>query len=133
MTNKRLLRLLKTQKLAQANIVFAPANFLNATHDNLLDICNGCGAEGAWFRPPNKMYGTNIEAACHIHDWMYEGGFTSEDKDEADRVFLNNMFRIIDQDSYKWYKPTFLQRRRALKYFEAVKYGGGAAFWKHKN
>ena len=125
--------ILKAQELARAGILAAPASFKTATREQLLGACNGCGAAGSWFRPPKRMYGTLIIYACHIHDWMYNFGVTIEDKDEADRTMLNNMFRLIHRDSRKWYKPTFLQRRRALKYYEAVKYKGGPAFWDGKN
>ncbi len=123
-------RLLQTQELAMAGVLFSPASFLTSTGKQLKEICNGCGAAGSWFRPPEKIYGTLIVQACHIHDFMYNEGRTIEDKDEADRVMLNNMIRLIERDSGKWYKPTFLQRRRALKYYLAVKNFGGPAFWK---
>ena len=125
-------KLLAAQALAQAGTLFAPNDFLLASQGLLLGRCNGCGAEDSWFRPPETMYGTSILAACIIHDWMYSVGTCLEDKEEADRVFLNNMFRLIDRDN-EWYKPTFAQRRRALKYYEAVKYKGGPAFWAGKN
>ena len=114
-------------------VLYAPASCLNANANALLDICNGCGASGSAWRPPERIYGTLIVYACHIHDWMYSFGVVIEDKEEADRTMLNNMLRLIDRDGIKWYKPTFLQRRRALKYYEAVKYLGGPAYWAGKN
>ena len=133
MSESNVKELLKAQELAQSGVLYAPVSFLTATLDELLDVCNGCGAADSWFRPPKRIYGTLIVYACIIHDWQYHFGFTNEDKEEADRVFLNNNFRLIDRDSHKWYKPTFAQRRRALKYYEAVKYKGGPAFWAGKN
>ena len=63
---------------------------------------------------------------------MYAVGVTQADKDEADRVFLNNMLRIIEaKTEFGPLKP--LRNRRALKYYEAVKYFGGSAYWNHKN
>lgn len=124
--------ILKAQQLARSGVLFAPASFLNASVDELLAICNGCGAADSWFRPPKRIYGTLIVYACIIHDFMYEKGYTNEDKEEADRVFLHNMNRLITRDSEKWYKPTFLQRRRARIYYKGVKYGGGEAFWAGK-
>ena len=57
---------------------------------------------------------------------------TIADKEEADRVFLNNMLRIIEaKTKFGLLKP--LRNRRALKYYEAVKYFGGRSFWKNKN
>lgn len=128
----RVEKLKKSQELARAGVLYAPAGFKTATIDQLEEICNSCGSASGWFRPPSKIYGTDISASCNIHDYMYSFGITVEDKDEADRVFLNNMNRIISRDSHKIYKPTFLQRRRALKYYYAVKYFGAEAYWKGK-
>lgn len=131
--SKLLPRLLEAQRLARNGILYAPASFLNAPKSQLVSTCNGCGAANSWFRPPSRIYGTLIIYACIIHDWMYAFGRTIEDKEEADRVFLNNMLRLINRDKKKWYKPTILQRRRALKYYMAVKCFGGEAFWVGKN
>ena len=51
---------------------------------------------------------------------MYHNGKTIEDKKEADRVFLNNMLRLVDGKT-KWRFVRRLRRRRARIYFEAVK------------
>ena len=133
MKSKRLSKLLSAQRLAQIGVIYAPVGFLLASPDRLLEVCNGCGAADSWFRPPSKIYGTSISDACNVHDWMYEVGRTIEDKDEADRAFLNNMLRLIKRDRKKWYKPSFLQRKRACAYYAVVKYGGGPAFWQGKN
>ncbi len=123
----------RARQLAQMEVLHAPASFKNATSERLSDVCNGCGAANAKFDfVPDRIYGTYIGYACHIHDWMYNEGRTIEDKEEADRVFLNNVLRIIDRDKRKWYKPTRLQRRRAKKYYLAVKYLGGSAYWAGK-
>ena len=125
--------LLDSQALVLGGVLYSPSSFLIASVSQLERDCNGCGAAGSWLRPPSKIYGTLIVYACIIHDWQYSKGCTIEDKDEADRVFLNNMIRLINRDSKKWYKPSFLQRRRALKYYYAVKCLGGDAFWAGKN
>ena len=125
--------LIKTQELAQAGVLYAPAGFLTATVEELAEICNSCGAAGSFFRPPSKIYGTDISASCNIHDYQYHYGRTIEDKWEADRIFHNNMNRLITRDSHKKHKPTWLQRRRALKYYYAVKCFGSEAYWKGKN
>lgn len=128
----KLAELTRTKLIALKGGLFVPTSFMDASFTVLYEVCNGCGASGSWFRPPAKMYGTNMVYAFHIHDWMYHKGVTIEDKEEADRVMLNNLYRLIEADSDKWYKPTFLQRRRALKYYWAVKYGGGPAYWEGK-
>lgn len=124
--------LIRSQELAQSGVLHAPNSFLLASADELLEVCNGCGAANSWFRPPSTIYGTDIEAACHIHDWSYQKGKTIEDKDEADRVMLNNMIRLIARDRHKWYKPTRLQLLRAHLYYRSVCRFGGPAFWANK-
>ncbi len=111
--------------------LYAPDSYLNALLVDRKRVCNGCGAANAKFDfVPDSIYGLKIQEACHIHDWMYHQGKTIEDKKEADRVFLNNLLRLIEaQTSFvgKLLKP--LRRRRALKYYEAVVSFGGPAFW----
>ena len=126
-------KLLKAHELAHAGIIFAPASFLVANKQQLIDTCNGCGAADSWFRPPAYIWGTWIGAACVVHDWMYSYGATNEDKEEADRVFKHNMQRLIQRDAHYWYKPTKLQHARSLLYYASVVNFGGSAFWKGKN
>jgi len=124
----------KTKDMAATGLLFAPASFLNTPNKTLRSICNGCGAANAKFDfVPDKIYGTYIGYACNIHDWMYHEGRSIEDKEEADRVMLNNILRLIDIDcKKKWYKPKFLMRIRAKEYYLAVKHFGGPAFWAGK-
>lgn len=61
---------------------------------------------------------------------MYHFGKDISNKEKADRVFLNNMLRIIEEGSVNWLKP--LRRMRAMKYYSAVKDFGGPAFWSGK-
>lgn len=61
---------------------------------------------------------------------MYHVGQTVADKEEADRVFLNNLLRLIEAGS-GWLK--MLRRRRALDYYQAVVAFGGPAYWAGKN
>ena len=119
--------------MAINGILFAPTGFKLASIESLSKICNGCGAANAKFDfVPDRIYGTCITYACHIHDFMYNEGRTIEDKQEADRVFLNNMFRLIERDKHKFYKPAWLQRIRAKSYYKAVDLFGGSAFWAGK-
>ena len=130
--SKLRVRVKHAQQLARTGVLFAPVRFLKATLPTLMEVCDGCGASGAKFDfVPDRIYGTYIGYACFIHDFMYDEGHTIEDKEEADRVFLNNMLRLIERDR-KWYKPTKLQRFRAKGYYRAVKYFGGPAYWKGK-
>jgi hypothetical protein len=84
-------------------------------------IVNGCGTGTGWkaLLVPETIRGLSIHEACDIHDWMYALGLVIEDKDEADRVFLNNMIRIIDsRRSRRWLRA--LRLGRAKDYYLAV-------------
>lgn len=123
----------EAQQLAKAGVIYAPAGFLLASDDELNEICNGCGAANAKFDfVPDSIWFLYIGHACHIHDYMYHYGKTPEDKDEADRVFLNNLCRIIDKDK-SWWRSKNKMRRIAYGYYWSVSKLGGPAFWAGKN
>jgi hypothetical protein len=113
-------------------VIFAPTGYSNLLPEQKGAICNGMGAADSLLSSfiPNTMYGLDVEEAGNIHDYMYHVGKTIEDKLIADRVFLNNMLRIINECG-GWLGP--LRRRRAMKYYEAVHYFGGPAFWSDKS
>lgn len=111
-------------------VLFCPLSYQRASKMQKEAVCNGCGAANAKFDfVPDTIYGLSINDACNIHDWMYHVGRTIEDKQEADRVFLNNMLRIIEHKG-GWLK--ILRRMRAIKYYGAVADMGGPAFWDGK-
>jgi len=110
--------------------LYSPQSYEDAHPIDLALICNGCGSSKAKFDfVPDTVYGLSIKEACKIHDWMYHFGVSLKEKEEADRVFLNNMLRIIEGEGgyLIWFR-----RRRALKYYEAVVHLGGPAFWEGK-
>ncbi|MEX2524481.1 MAG: hypothetical protein WD750_05955 [Gammaproteobacteria bacterium] len=112
-----------------------PQSFLDAPDELRRQVCNGCGSAQAKFDfIPDTVWFLPIRKACDIHDWMYAQGRDIEDKRQADRVFLNNMLRLVERERGivgRLLKP--LRRRRALKYYEAVNAFGGPAFWSGKN
>ena len=112
--------------------LFAPSGYLTLTPAAKAELCNGCGAKGFGWTVPESMWFLDIGEACNIHDFMYLVGQTEEDRHEADRVFLNNLIRIIEAKS-KWQIVKMIRRRRALKYYWAVRHFGGPAFWAGKN
>lgn len=95
-------------------------------------ICNGMGTADSLLSSfiPNTMYGLDVEECGNRHDYGYHVGKTIEDKEREDRGFLNNMLRVINA---KGGFLAFFRRRRALKYYEAVVYFGGPAFWADKS
>ena len=125
-------RLLKTAILAKDGTLYAPKSFKDASYYELNLVCNGCGAADAKFDfIPDRIYGTYIGHACHIHDWMYDQGATAQDKIVADDWFFENLKSLIDREK-AWYKPKILMKWRAKKYYLAVKKFGDGAYWKGK-
>ena len=110
--------------------LYAPESYLSATKEARNATCNGCGTEGfgGWI-VPDTIWGLSISECCNIHDWMYEHGVSIEDKREADRVFLNNMMRLIEEGC-AWLR--FLRRIRARTYYRSVRDFGGSAYWDNK-
>jgi hypothetical protein len=114
-------------------VLFAPPDYWMLTKDQRADISNGCGTRGLLgLLVPDTVYFLSIKSACDIHDFMYAIGINIKDKQEADRVFLNNMMRIIDHET-RWDWLKVLRLRRAKTYYQAVKNFGGLAFWSGKN
>lgn len=113
--------------------LFAPAPYWQLTDAQRADICNGCGTKGlVGALVPDTIYGLCVTPACNIHDFMYALGSSVEDKAAADRVFFNNLLRLIDAGTrFGWLKK--LRALRAHTYYEAVHLFGGPAFWAEKN
>lgn len=113
--------------------LFAPPAFWKLPERIRKTLCNGCGTKGlCGIAVPDTFYGLRVTPACDIHDYMYRIGETIDEKNTADRVFYNNLLRIIDVGTRsKWLKA--LRRRRARTYYLAVTELGGPAYWSGKN
>ena len=115
--------------------LYYPKQYLTTPKNVLDNIINGCGP-GGWLVDlvPDHLFFCDITEACNIHDFMYKIGITIEDKMRADRVFLNNMVRLILSKEYSWYSNWLKKRRLALArfYYEMVRDFGGSAFWNGK-
>lgn len=113
--------------------LFAPEGFIRATPEMRAEVCNGCGPEG-WKHSflSNYLLGLNISAACDIHDWMYEFGTTEAERDEADRIFRNNMLRMIAHAGGGILLQG-LRRLKALHYYRLVHNYGAIFYWCDKN
>jgi len=113
--------------------LFATAEYWSLSEVKRTIISNGCGP-GGWkanFIPDHILY-INIIEACNIHDYMYSVGASEYDREEADRVFMNNMMRIIEGTEQLWFMRR-LRRRLALEYYQQVRDFGAVYFWKGKN
>ena len=107
--------------------LYAPKGYWELTQKQKSAICNGCGAKGSkinFLIPQGKF-----KEACNIHDYMYAVGKTDEDKRVADRVFINNLNRIVEA-SHPLIKP--IRKIAARAYYKAVAEFGDEAFWKNK-
>ena len=111
--------------------LFAPEIYWLLSEEARAEIVNGCGTRGILgLLVPDSIWGLCITPACNIHDFMYSVGVTTKDKEEADRVFLNNMLRMIDDGVWILKRPRII---RARTYYASVKVCGGPAFWAGKN
>ena len=111
--------------------LFAPLGYWDLSDQAREEMLNGCGTRGIiGLLVPDTVWGLCITPACNIHDYMYSVGATIADKDEADRVFLNNMLRMIDDGIWVLKLPRII---RAKEYYEAVHLCGRPAFWSGKN
>jgi len=111
--------------------LWAPAEYWELTPEQRRTMCTGCGTASTWW-VPDTVWGLNITPACNIHDYMYIMGDCEKDRKTADQVFLNNIIRII-QAKTRFRILSWLRRRRAVIYYQAVRLFGGAAFWAGKN
>ena len=113
-------------------ILFAPVDYWKLTIKRHEEICNGAGPKGWGWVIPDTIWFLNIRHIAHIHDYGYHIGTNIDDKNEHDRIFLNNMIRwILHKTKSKIMK--WLRLKRAQKYFNAVCLMGGPAFWSGKN
>ena len=114
--------------------------------DEFLGHKAGCGPGGLGdYLVPDRLFGViDVTEACKIHDYMYKVEKDLEGKKRADRIFLNNMVRIIvamttpDEDGFTIEEEIMRKRREAClaesrTYYTMVKWFGGPAFWDGKN
>ena len=116
-------------------LLYAPEEFWECSPEMLKGIIGkgGCGPGRIGDKlVPDKLLGLSILWCCSIHDWMFAVGTTEEDRREADRVFLNNMLRLIDSANSGWL-TTALRRRMALFYYRKVANYGSIFYWRGKN
>lgn len=93
----------------------------------------GPGGMGDWL-VPDTVYGLSIRDACRIHDTYYRHWNISNEKARkmADRIFKNNMLRIVKEKTNN--QVLFrLRRRRCKTYYKMVRFAGGPAFWDERN
>lgn len=100
------------------------------------DSIDYVGASGDWKSKfiPRTLWLIDINICAYIHDYWYSVGGTITDRFKADAMFLADMLCWIELTPDRWFLYGFnwgrrgLARRRALKYFEAVRTAGDSAF-----
>lgn len=111
-------------------MLYAPDKYYLLSPAMRRELVNGAGSKGYGWLVPDTIWGLSIREAANIHDYMYSLGTSIEDKEQADRVFLNNMLRIIEAANHFGSSLLAYPRRfRAKNYYRAVKYFGGPDFW----
>lgn len=105
----------------------APESFWKLSAKEQSKICNGAGPKGYGFLVPDTLYGLKCTPCFDIHDYCYHIWSDSSGKEVADRLMLANLNEWIDAKSKSgWYLGwlRWLRKRRAYKYYIAVKLGG---------
>lgn len=105
--------------------VMAPVHFWNLSAAQLGEICNGMGPKGYGWLVPDTMYGMDLGPAGDVHDAMYKLGLWT--RLQCDKLFLENMLNIIEDESDSKILA-WLRRRRAHKYYWAVRAGGASSY-----
>jgi len=118
-------------------ILYAPPAYWKLSEAARKELCNGCGTGGWKGRlVSDTVFGMCITEACDIHDYMYVASKPNfNDKDSADRTFLNNMVRILNAQKDTLINKILYDFRlsRIHKYYKAVSMFGGPAFWSSHN
>lgn len=83
-----------------------------------------------WDFVPDTVWGLSVRPACDIHDWMWAHATDIAGMDAGNRVFLNNMLRIVEARG-GWLRR--FRRRRCYAYYLAVAKFGSHHFWRGKN
>ena len=96
-------------------------SFSALTATQRMAICNGCGAKGGPFDPPDFLF----SASCDRHDYSYWIGHTEPDRIRADYGFYLAMVR--DANAAGWYGRWFF-RIMAWVYYRAVRRWGAPYF-----
>lgn len=113
--------------------LYAPEAYWQLSLSARAETVNGCGPAGWKGRyVPDHLLWVKITEACNIHDFMYLVGQTEADREQADRVFLNNILRIVEAASANWF-TRYARRKLALHYYSVVRDMGAVYFWADKN
>lgn len=92
------------------------------TSDERGVLCNGCGAKGGWFNPPDFFF----SASCDHHDFLYWLGGSQLHRRFADERFYAAMCADVRSELAWWRR--WWGYTLAWTYFRAVRRFGKSAF-----
>ena len=123
--------------------LYAPPDYWDLTQEQLDKLLDNGECGSGWIGElvvPDGFFGISMTKCCEIHDYMYHTGKPSiKGKEEADRVFLNNMTRTIYWTTASYEDEEEKKRTRhdaliqAKLYYKGVHWFGGPAYWSNKN
>jgi hypothetical protein len=114
-------------QMIKNGVLTAPSGFWKLSKAEKESICNGAGPKGYGYLVPDTMWGLNCTPCFDIHDYCYHIWSDISGKEVADRLMLNNLYIWIDEKSNQSWWTGWLRwarKRRAYKYYLAVKIGG---------
>ena len=94
-----------------------------------------CGpGEGIWeMIIPDYFLGLKVTPACSIHDWMWKQGKTHHDFLFSNRVFLYNLYRLIELGSTSWMLKKMRNGMARLYYWKVSGVRGRLRYWEVVN
>lgn len=108
-------------------------SFTDKTPEQREAVSNGLGPKGFGWLVPDTIIGINVTPAGDVHDEGYTEGGIIVDKQMDDRIFRDNMIRLVNAKKNQWSWVKKLRMRRIKQNYRAVKnFGGGAFNWKHR-
>lgn len=119
--------------------LYAPVDFISAKSEHRHVVCNvmpeGRLLIGAVdMLIPSVIWGLNIRHAVEIHAWMYAMGTTLAAKLQADRVFHNNVQRLVDMAHNPNAPDWSCRRLNRLAAIDTMLADYGAVdFWENQN
>ena len=118
--------------MKQQPVLYAPDSYWQASPAERSELSSSKAVQQLKSPIVNStLWGLPIDRCDDIHNWMYFNGTCEEDKQVADRAYLNNMVRTINHATH-WGLLRKLRYWDAKRNFDAVNFFGGELFWQEK-
>ena len=122
-----------TLRSVEVTILKAPLIWWQLPQSAKECVTGGCGPGGLGdYLVMDSFFGLSIFDACQIHDFMWHIGDTEEDRQIADKTFLDNMKTLI-RAAHSGFILKALRMAKAYCYYWAVASPiGKFLYWKDK-